>query len=169
MLIGYNCGVGKSQGGARPSRLPQRTHRSRGALDGFLPVHTMQARASCAGATIATCLRSIPVSNSARYTAISSIARRPTCRASTLRIAVPFARGAKTKTTAKLKDLPQGALKLETYSDGADEAPRYPKVVQDHRNNMEKFKNCVVLTRVGSFYEVSYACCHTGEAMELMC
>ncbi|GAM38658.1 MutS protein homolog [Talaromyces pinophilus] len=114
----------------------------------------MQARASCAGATIATCLRSIPVSNGVRYTAISSIARRPTCRASTLRIAVPFARGAKTKTTAKLKDLPQGALKLETYSDGADEAPRYPKVVQDHRNNMEKFKNCVVLTRVGSFYEL---------------
>lgn len=120
----------------------------------------MQARASCAAATIATCLRSTPVSNGARYTSISSIARRPTCPASTRRIAVPFARGAKTKTTAKLKDLPQGALKLETYSDGADEAPRYPKVVQDHRNNMEKFKNCVVLTRVGSFYEVSYAYLH---------
>lgn len=120
----------------------------------------MQARASCAAATIATCLRSTPVSNGARYTSISSIARRPTGPASTRRIAVPFARGAKTKTTAKLKDLPQGALKLETYNDGADEAPRYPKVVQDHRNNMEKFKNCVVLTRVGSFYEVSYAYLH---------
>lgn len=116
----------------------------------------MQARASCAGGVIATRLKSIAARNGLRYTAITSIARRPTRRASTpVRIAVPFARGAKTTTTAKLKDLPQGALKLETYSDGADEAPRYPKVVQDHRNNMEKFKNCVVLTRVGSFYEVS--------------
>jgi hypothetical protein len=128
----------------------------------------MQARASCAGAIIATCLRSVPISNAVRYTAISSHARRPTCRASTtLQIAKTFARGAKTKTTAKLKDLPQGALKLETYSDGADEAPRYPKVVQDHRNNMEKFKNCVVLTRVGSFYEVSYASLYTRDELEI--
>lgn len=67
---------------------------------------------------------------------------------------VELYRGAKTKTTAKLKDLPQGALKLETYDDGADEGPRYPTVVRGHKNNMQKFKNCVVLTRVGSFYEV---------------
>lgn len=65
-------------------------------------------------------------------------------------------RGAKTKSTTKLKDLPQGALKLEPYNDGADDAPRYPTVVQGHRNNMEKFKNCVVLTRVGGFYEVCF-------------
>lgn len=65
-------------------------------------------------------------------------------------------RGAKTKSTLKLKDLPQGALKLEPYSDGADHAPQYPAVVQGHRNNMQKFKNCVVLTRVGGFYEVRH-------------
>lgn len=54
-----------------------------------------------------------------------------------------------------VKDLPQGALKLETYSDeGDDDAPRYPTVVQQHRNNMQKFRNCVILTRVGGFYEV---------------
>lgn len=67
-------------------------------------------------------------------------------------------RGAKTRSTVKLKDislgLPQGALKLEAYNDGSDDIPRYPTVVQGHRNNMEKFKNCVVLTRVGGFYEV---------------
>jgi hypothetical protein len=63
-------------------------------------------------------------------------------------------RGAKTKATKKLKDLPQGVLQLETYNDGVDEAPRYPTTVQGHRNNMEKFKNCVILTRVGGFYEV---------------
>lgn len=65
-----------------------------------------------------------------------------------------FKRSAKTKSSLKLKDLPQGALKLEAYDDGADDAPRYPAVVQGHRNNMQKFKNCVVLTRVGNFYEV---------------
>jgi hypothetical protein len=63
-------------------------------------------------------------------------------------------RGAKTKTTKKFKDLPQGTLKLEPYNDGVDDAPRYPTVVHGHRNNMEKFKNCVILTRVGGFYEV---------------
>lgn len=63
-------------------------------------------------------------------------------------------RGAKTKTTVKLKDLPQGVLKLEAYDDRLDNAPQYPTVVQGHRNNMQKFQNCVVLTRVGGFYEV---------------
>ena len=68
-------------------------------------------------------------------------------------------RGAKTKSTVKLKDLPQGVLKLDAYEDGADDVPRYPTVVQGHRNNMQKFKNCVVLTRVGGFYEVRAICC----------
>lgn len=63
-------------------------------------------------------------------------------------------RGAKTQATVKLQDLPQGVIKLDTYDDGVDDAPRYPTVVQGHRNNMQKFKNCVILTRVGGFYEV---------------
>lgn len=63
-------------------------------------------------------------------------------------------RSAKTKSTVKLKDLPQGALKLESYDKVVDDTLRYPTVVQGHRNNMQKFKNCVVLTRVGGFYEV---------------
>ncbi|EED16166.1 DNA mismatch repair protein Msh1, putative [Talaromyces stipitatus ATCC 10500] len=116
----------------------------------------MQARASCGRGIIATCLRSIPSRDVVGQRAISAFACQHTFRASTLRIAVCFARGAKTKATAKLKDLPQGALKLETYSDGADDVPRYPTVVQGHRNNMEKFKNCVVLTRVGGFYELYF-------------
>lgn len=69
-------------------------------------------------------------------------------------------RGAKTKTTVKLKDLPQGVLKLDAYDDRVDEVPRYPTVVQGHRNNMQTFKNCVVLTRVGGFYEVREQCIH---------
>ncbi|KKK22000.1 DNA mismatch repair protein [Aspergillus ochraceoroseus] len=44
-------------------------------------------------------------------------------------------RHAKTQSTVKLKDLPQGA---------------------GHRNNMHKFKNCVILTRVGGFYELYF-------------
>ncbi|KAI9934484.1 DNA mismatch repair ATPase msh1 [Aspergillus wentii] len=55
-----------------------------------------------------------------------------------------------------LKDIPQGALKLEPYDNGTDEAPRYPTVLQGHRNNMQKFRNCVVLTRVGGFYELYF-------------
>ncbi|OJJ46242.1 hypothetical protein ASPZODRAFT_159784 [Penicilliopsis zonata CBS 506.65] len=65
-------------------------------------------------------------------------------------------RGAKTRSTVKLKDLPQGVLKLEPYNDGADELPQYPTVLQGHRNNMQKFKNCVILTRVGGFYELYF-------------
>lgn len=67
---------------------------------------------------------------------------------------VEIRRSAKTKSTVQLKDLPQGVVKLEAYDDGQDDAPRYPTVVQGHRNNMQKFKNCVILTRVGGFYEV---------------
>ncbi|KAJ5555419.1 hypothetical protein N7461_003889, partial [Penicillium sp. DV-2018c] len=51
---------------------------------------------------------------------------------------------------------PQGVLKLEAYDDRIDEAPRYPTVVQGHRNNMQTFKNCVILTRVGGFYELYF-------------
>lgn len=67
---------------------------------------------------------------------------------------VELRRSAKTQAKVKLKDLPQGVLKLDAYDDGVDDAPRYPTVVQGHRNNMQKFRNCVVLTRVGGFYEV---------------
>ncbi|KAJ5731404.1 uncharacterized protein N7483_005912 [Penicillium malachiteum] len=69
---------------------------------------------------------------------------------------VQVRRGAKSQATVKLKDLPQGVVKLEAYDDGVDDAPRYPTVVQGHRNNVQKFKNCVVLTRVGGFYELYF-------------
>ncbi|KAL2814830.1 muts domain V-domain-containing protein [Aspergillus granulosus] len=65
-------------------------------------------------------------------------------------------RYAKSKSVVKLKDLPQGAVKLEPYQDVVDEGPRFPTVLQGHRNNMQKFKNCVVLTRVGGFYELYF-------------
>lgn len=64
-------------------------------------------------------------------------------------------RGKKSKATIQLKDLPQGVLKPDSsVSDWKDERPAYPTVVQQARNNMRTFSDCVLLTRVGGFYEV---------------
>ncbi|KAL9035251.1 MAG: hypothetical protein Q9180_004959, partial [Flavoplaca navasiana] len=66
-------------------------------------------------------------------------------------------RGAKSKITVKLEDLPQGALEpMPDTADKDDQGPTYPTVVRQARNNMRKFVNCVVLTRVGSFYELYF-------------
>ena len=55
-------------------------------------------------------------------------------------------------------DLQQGLLKSEAPSPlpdmQQDELPQYPAVVQGAKNNMIKYKDCVLLTRVGKFYEV---------------
>ncbi|PWI74431.1 MutS2 protein [Purpureocillium lilacinum] len=66
-------------------------------------------------------------------------------------------RGKKTKTTVKLADLPQGAIHVEpTRSHEDDHGPAYPTVVLQARRNMQKFANCVLLTRVGGFYELYF-------------
>jgi hypothetical protein len=65
-----------------------------------------------------------------------------------------WARGAKRKSTVALKDLPQGILPKAVLLQDAEAEPAYPTVIQQARNNMRKFSHCVVLTRVGSFYEV---------------
>ncbi|KAH8176004.1 mutS domain V domain-containing protein [Sarocladium implicatum] len=73
----------------------------------------------------------------------------------------PQIRGKKTKTTVKLADLPQGLVPLdplpspETTPVPQDE-PAYPTVVLQARRNMQKFSNCVLLTRVGGFYELYF-------------
>ena len=67
-------------------------------------------------------------------------------------------RGKKTKTTVKLSDLPQGALPstpVPPLEEPADQ-PTYPTVVLQARQNMRKFDNCVLLTRVGGFYELYF-------------
>lgn len=64
-------------------------------------------------------------------------------------------RGKKSKATVQLKDLPQGVLKPDnSVPDWEDDGPAYPTVVQQARNNMGTFSDCVLLTRVGGFYEV---------------
>jgi hypothetical protein len=66
-------------------------------------------------------------------------------------------RGAKTKASMKVKDLPQGVIGTNPLPQlESDEAPQYPAVVQGAKNNMIKFSDCVVLTRVGNFYEVVF-------------
>ncbi|PGG98963.1 hypothetical protein AJ79_08738 [Helicocarpus griseus UAMH5409] len=68
-----------------------------------------------------------------------------------------FNRGAKRKSTAKLQDLPQGRLDpIEPYAPLVNDAPQYPTVIQGAKNNMLKFNNCVLLTRVGNFYELYF-------------
>jgi hypothetical protein len=66
-----------------------------------------------------------------------------------------FYRGAKTVSTVRLRDLPQGPLMPEQpLAPLVNDVSQYPTVIQGARNNMVKFQNCVLLTRVGSFYEV---------------
>lgn len=65
-------------------------------------------------------------------------------------------RGAKTRTTLKVTRLPQeissSIAPVPELDD--DEASPYPTVVQSVRDNMAAHPDCVVLTRVGNFYEV---------------
>lgn len=67
-------------------------------------------------------------------------------------------RGAKTKSTIKFQELPQGPLApapLPALEDDPDDQVRaYPRVIQQHLNNVSKFSDCVVLTRIGNFYEL---------------
>ncbi|KAK4226129.1 muts protein 1 [Podospora fimiseda] len=67
-------------------------------------------------------------------------------------------RGKKTTTVVKLDDLPQGLIAplepLAPEPRDEDEEPAYPTVVLQARRNMQKFDNCVLLTRVGGFYEI---------------
>lgn len=65
-------------------------------------------------------------------------------------------RGKKTKTTVLFDDLPQGLLPHEPLPLEEDALPTYPKVVQQARENMHRFGNCVLLTRVGGFYELYF-------------
>ncbi|KAI1418969.1 muts domain V [Xylaria sp. FL1777] len=67
-------------------------------------------------------------------------------------------RGKKTKSSFKLSDLPQGLVSAEPLPDvdEDDGGPAYPTVVLQARRNMQKFDNCVLLTRVGGFYELYF-------------
>jgi hypothetical protein len=76
-------------------------------------------------------------------------------------------RGKKTKSSVSLDDLPQGLVSREPLSlEVGVEAPAYPTVVLQAQSNMRKFENCVLLTRVGGFYELYFE--HANEFGPLM-
>lgn len=76
-------------------------------------------------------------------------------------------RGKKTKTTIKLSDLPQGPIDSEFKPlEEEENEPSYPTVVLQARRNMRKFDNCVLLTRVGGFYELYFE--HADEYAPLL-
>ncbi len=64
-------------------------------------------------------------------------------------------RGKKTTAILKLDELPQGVIPLEPLP-LEDDKPTLPTVLQQARSNMLKFQNCVLLTRVGGFYELYF-------------
>lgn len=69
-------------------------------------------------------------------------------------------RGKKTKTKVTLDDLPQGLVSVEPLQSlepsAVQDEPAYPTVVLQAKRNMQKFSNCVLLTRVGGFYELYF-------------
>ncbi|KAF2118151.1 muts domain V-domain-containing protein [Lophiotrema nucula] len=66
-------------------------------------------------------------------------------------------RGAKRKATIDLDDIPQGAIDAGADSlPVQDEEPEYPPLLQQVLNNMLKFPHCVMVTRVGGFYELYF-------------
>ncbi|KAH9879288.1 hypothetical protein J1614_002727 [Plenodomus biglobosus] len=75
-------------------------------------------------------------------------------------------RGAKKKATLALDELPQGALGDNALPPQEDVEPEYPPLLQQVRNNMLKFSHCVVVTRVGGFYELYFE--HADEFASLL-
>lgn len=85
-------------------------------------------------------------------------------------------RGKKTTTTIRLSDLPQGLIQPTSPPPASSTSPAepqdavsplplpplpqdpppYPTVVLQARQNMRRFDNCVLLTRVGGFYELYF-------------
>ena len=90
--------------------------------------------------------------NALRY-GINTLALRHSLRFSVS----PFAqrRGLKSIVNSRMNDLPTKATLSNNrpLQNGVDGLV-YPTVVQQARNNMRQFDKCVLLTRVGNFYEV---------------
>lgn len=65
-------------------------------------------------------------------------------------------RGKKTRTVVNLDELPQGVVAPPLPHLPEEDEPAYPTVVLQARRHMQKFDNCVLLTRVGGFYELYF-------------
>lgn len=94
------------------------------------------------------------------------LGQRPSC--GLFRVGTQI-RGKKTKTVVSLDDLPQGVIRsdaLQPLEEEPPTAPGYPTVLLQARRNMQKFDNCVLLTRVGGFYELYFE--HADECGPLL-
>ncbi|KAH5319376.1 DNA mismatch repair protein Mut3-like protein [Parastagonospora nodorum] len=78
----------------------------------------------------------------------------------------PQRRGAKRKATVALNELPQGAIEGAALPPQDDIEPDYPPLLQQVRNNMLKYSHCVLVTRVGGFYELYFE--HADELAPLL-
>ena len=66
-------------------------------------------------------------------------------------------RRARVSTTISVKELPQGILCLrQPIEKQAMEDVSYPTVIQQALTNMRRLDDCVLLTRVGGFYELYF-------------
>lgn len=68
-----------------------------------------------------------------------------------------------------MDELPQGVIRadpLPPLSAEPPASPAYPTVILQVRRNMQKFDNCVLLTRVGGFYELYFE--HADEVAPLL-
>lgn len=92
-------------------------------------------------------------------------ARRSSAPALRAAFALPFTTGAhlqaaaktkRTRTTVKLSDLPQGKIAASPLAPEEQNVPAYPTVILQARRHMDKFEKCVLLTRVGGFYELYF-------------
>ena len=56
-----------------------------------------------------------------------------------------------------MKELQQGNVEMDSLPDiPPKDEPQYPTVLQGAKANMAKFDNCVLITRVGNFYELYF-------------
>ncbi|KAI0135522.1 muts domain V-domain-containing protein [Daldinia grandis] len=93
----------------------------------------------------------------------TSASASATATATATAISLQQVRGKKTKSSVRLEDLPQGPIKPGKKAAARpvplpelDEGPAYPTVVLQARRNMQRFDGCVLITRVGGFYELYF-------------
>ncbi|RMZ75463.1 hypothetical protein DV738_g5444, partial [Chaetothyriales sp. CBS 135597] len=79
-------------------------------------------------------------------------------------------RGAKTVSKKKVKELQQGVIQADPLPEIEDDRlstyPQYPPLLQGVRANMAKYPNCLLMTRVGNFYEFYFE--HAEECARLL-
>lgn len=63
----------------------------------------------------------------------------------------------RSRTTVKLSDLPQGKVPAKPLPiEEEQNEPAWPPVVSQARQNMDRLEKCILLTRVGGFYELYF-------------